>query len=159
MGVFENTIAFGTFFNAGGVQTLSGSSYQTFDYEALAVDGHPSKNIDPYGSDDGFQVRVLQKGAYFTEFSFVAGSGDGKQYAVKPFINGSEAITTGLNGETLFYQQPVEQEYEVSTSLILDLRAGDKLSWRIWVSAVPTLDFYARNIKMSLFNLQQLGIH
>ena len=47
----------------------------------------------------------------------------------------------------------------MSTHGLFILSYNDTLAWKIKRSSVPTVDYYARNIRMNLINLQQLGLH
>lgn len=155
---FQNTIAYATFTNAGGqMNNLVGSSYEVFEFNAEAV--NYNKNIVTTApSDQSFQIKVLQNGAYWIDFSFMAGGGDSKNYFIKPFLNDS---TYNDLMTVQFYQQPTNQQYEVSHTGIYLLTKDDIFDFRIYVSGAgpSATDFYARNLKYTVFNLQQIGIH
>ena len=47
----------------------------------------------------------------------------------------------------------------MSGTWILDLNQDDKLAFYLSGSGVPAEAFYTRDIKLSIFSLQQLGLH
>ena len=101
-----------------------------------------------------FGVYVEQTGSYFLDFSFIAEGGDNKGYSFAPFINGVEQL-----GSIDFYQQATAQEYEVGSNYIFDLTEGDFISFKVKTASVSTIPFIIKDIKLNIFNLQQLGIH
>ena len=53
-----------------------------------------------------------------------------------------------------------EQQYEVSTHGLFNLTKDDYIEWKLFCPAVaPTIALNTNNIKMNLFNLQQIGLH
>ena len=103
---------------------------------------------------------ILMDGAYYIDFSFVADSGDGKNYTIKPYINNQVAQDSGLQGLITFFQQSTEQKYEVSANYIFNLQREDKFDVRIYVPTLPAVEnFEMKDIKLTLVNLQQLGCH
>ena len=153
---FENTIAYGTFSNNGGAVTLTASSFIQIPFGARS---QISKNISSY-SVDKFDIEIEQTGAYYIDFSFIADSGDGKNYTIKPYINSSVAEDSGTQCLISFFQQTTEQKYEVSANYIFDLKKGDKFEVRLSVASLPAVEnFEMKDIKMTLVNLQQLGCH
>ena len=101
-----------------------------------------------------FGVYVEQTGAYFLDFSFIAVGGDQQEYSFAPFINGVEQT-----GAISFYQKATTQEYEVGSSFIFDLTKGDYITFGVKTTSVSAYEFSIKDIKLSIFNLQQLGIH
>ena len=153
---FQNTIAYGTFFNAGGVFTVDAGNYEDFLYDPSP---EISKNLKPYGSGI-FAIEVEQTGTYWIEFSFVAGSGDGKTYYIQPYRNDTPYLPISQDMSIRFYQQPTEQEYEVSTHGIFQLTKGENFRYKLFCPASPSaLTLYTKSIRMNVINLQQLGVH
>lgn len=153
---FQNSIAYGTFTNSGGAVTLTAGSYIQIPFGARK---QLTKNIDKY-TIDKFAVEILMDGAYYIDFSFVADSGDGKNYTIKPYINNQVAQDSGLQGLITFFQQSTEQKYEVSANYIFNLQREDKFDVRIYVPTLPAVEnFEMKDIKLTLVNLQQLGCH
>ena len=101
-----------------------------------------------------FGVYVEQTGSYFLDFSFIAEDGDNVVYSFAPFINGVEQL-----GSIDFYQQATTQEYEVGSNYIFDLTEGDFISFKVKTASVSATAFIIKDIKLNIFNLQQLGIH
>jgi hypothetical protein len=101
-----------------------------------------------------FGVYVEQTGSYFLDFSFIAEDGDGVVYSFAPFINGVEQL-----GSIDFYQQATTQEYEVGSNYIFELTEGDFISFKVKTASVSATAFIIKDIKLNIFNLQQLGIH
>ena len=153
---FQNTIAYGTYFNEGGEQTIPEAVWTNFDYTPQKA---VNKNIVVPNDPSGFQVQVKQTGMYFVEFNFISDGGDSKNYEIRPYVNDVAFNTTGLGQIIRAYQQPTTQKYEISTHGLFNLTYNDKLSWKIKRSSVPAVDYYARDIRMNLINLQQLGLH
>ena len=152
---FQNTIAYGQFYNVGGAVTPVAATFVQFGYSAAAVDDL-TKNIHSSGDATDYEITVQQDGAYFYDISFIAGGGGGKTYTLGTFVNGvadatQEAIT--------FFQQNTEQRYEVSYNNIVNLSAGDTLSFGVSVVTVSATAFSLNNIKLCIYNLQQLGSH
>lgn len=153
---FQNTIAYGTFVNDGGIQIIPAGVWTDFDYTPSPK---VNKNIVVPNGVEGFKVQVKNTGMYYVEFSFISDGGDSKNYDIRPYKNNVAYNTDGLGQIIRAYQQPVEQKYEVSTHGLFILSYNDTLAWKIKRSSVPTVDYYARNIRMNLINLQQLGLH
>lgn len=151
---FQNSIAFAQYYSDGGVFTVaSGGAYSKFPFVPSVVD-ECEKNITPY--DTNYEIIVLQDGAFFVDFSFIADTGDAKTYTISPYINGVEVSN---QARLEFYQQTNNMKYEVSGTWIVDLQKDDKFAFLLSGSGVPAETFYTRNIKLSIFSLQQLGIH
>jgi len=152
---FQNTIGFAQYYSAGGQFTVaSGQAYTSFRFIPSVSDG-VEKNICLYGTTE-FGIEVKQTGAYYIDFSFIAEQGDAKRYTISPYIDGSEV---SAKSRLEFYQQPDNMQYEVSGSWVLNLTREEKVAIYLSGSAVPTENFYTKDIKMSIFCLQQLGIH
>ena len=159
---FRNTISYGTFINnAGGVIPLMAGAWVDFPLvTAPAIEYGIPEVKDIIASDQGCGVIARQWGSYFVDFSFIAGLGDGKTYSVAPFLAGVQIEKYKIK----FYQQPTSMKYEVSLSFIVGLTPEniggvERLTFKIYVDTVPVLDLTAANIKLTIFNLQQLGIH
>ena len=144
---FQNTIAYGQFYNAGGVVAIT-TSYVALAFTPIV---NLAKNIH---IANVFGVYVEQTGSYFLDFSFIAEDGDGVVYSFAPFINGVEQL-----GSIDFYQQATTQEYEVGSNYIFDLTEGDFISFKVKTASVSATAFIIKDIKLNIFNLQQLGIH
>ena len=152
---FQNTIAFAQYYSAGGEFTVaSGSAYIPFPFSPSVVE-EGEKNITKNGTTN-FEIIVLQDGAYFVDFSFIADTGDAKIYTISTYKNGVEI---NAKSRLMFYQQTNDMKYEVSGTWILDLNQDDKLAFYLSGSGVPAEAFYTRDIKLSIFSLQQLGLH
>ena len=153
---FQNTIAYGTFYAEGGEITLNLGNYTEFDFAPTVG---TVKNCHAY-STSNFQIAIEQTGTYFIEFSFTAENGDGKTYYIQPYKNGNTYLPVGQDMSIRFYQQPTEQKYEVSTHGLFNLRRGDYIEWKLFSPAsASSLALLTKNIKMNLFNLQQIGLH
>jgi len=153
---FQNTIAYGTFFSGGGVFTVDAGNYESF---LFTPSPELTKNVSVYETGK-FRVQVEQKGMYWIEFSFVAGSGDGKTYYVQPYVNDGKYLPATQDMSIRFYQQPTTQEYEVSTHGLFSLKENDFFEYKLFAPATPSaLDLYTKSIRMNIINLQQLGIH
>jgi len=153
---FQNTIAYGTFFNAGGIFNLVADTWTIFPF---APESKLSKNTNAYTTASEFRVQVQETGMYFIEFSFVAEDGDGKTYFIRPYVNGSVYNNVGEGMTIKFFQQQTEQKYEVSTHGLFALTKDDIVEWRLSTPVLSSLDLYANSIKMNIINLQQIGVH
>ena len=152
---FQNTIAYATAQADGGELTLSNGTWTKFPFTPNLV---VSKNIVSGGAGT-FQLKVKQTGVYWVDFSFIADGGDGKNYFIDPYVNNAAFGTTGIGNQIKFFQQPTTQKYEVSTNGLFNLTRDDILDWRIYVATASATDFFTRNIKMTIINLQQIGLH
>ena len=151
---FQNTITYGQFYNAGGIVNPTAATYTPINYKALPVDGlvqNCGRSSTEIGG--GFRIDVTQDGAYFMDFSFTAEDGDDRQYTIKPFINDVQQDI-----ETKFFQQVVEQQYEVSVNYIFNLEKGDRIEWKIYVATLSDTELLLTDIKLMVFSLQQLGL-
>lgn len=153
---FQNTIAYGTFLNAGGQVSLSGSTWTPFSFVPTS---HISKNTNVPSGATTFKVQVQETGMYFIEFSFIAQDGDSKSYNIRPYVNDTVYGTSGTGMELRFYQQPTTQKYEVSTHGLFALTKDDIVEWKIYVGTASSTDFYINTLKMNILNLQQIGLH
>ena len=153
---FQNTIAYAQLYNVGGeMNNLESLTYKYFPFPAISSNIGTLQNIN-VSSDSEFKAYVEQTGAYFIDFSFISDSGDSRQYKICPFIDG---VQQSEELENLFFQQPSGVKYEVSANWILNLTQGQEIAVKLEVFNLPTVTFFTRDIKMSIFNLQQLGIH
>ena len=153
MSVFQNTISYATFKQATPSLTLIADEWVKFGSSWEAVT-EIQKEIDIVGNS-GLSVKVNQIGTYYVDFSFIANDGDGKTYSVAPYVNATRLSHYALK----FHQQATQQKYEVSMGFIVPLTNTDQLSFEIYVDTLPTLDLSITDAKISMFNLQQLGIH
>jgi len=150
---FQNTIAYIQTYNAGGV-VVPTTSFASIGIGSTGVDGL-IKNIKT--NSDKQSITVQQDGTYFVDFSLVAIGGDGKNYQIAPYVNDILHLD---NTVVQFYQQQVNQQYEVSFNQTFSLNRGDILDFKIKVitSASATL-FQLKDLKIMAYNLNQLGIH
>ena len=153
--VCQKTISYSTIHSDGGSLTPSAGSYVYFPFNgSVGI----SKDITPI-SGSIFGVKVMQKGMYYVEFSFVAVNGDSKTYRIQPYVNGDIYGGGSYDLSVRFYQQPTQQKYEVSTHCLIDLNEADEVSWKIFVGSLSAVAFSTINLKMNIINLQTLGIH
>jgi hypothetical protein len=151
---FQNSIAFGTFKADGGeVTNLVALEYVDFLFTADPT--KYNKNIGS-GQANKFEITCQQNGMYWVDFSFMSGGGDGKTYYTKPYVND---ILYDNDMTIQFYQQPSTQEYEVSMTCLIKLQKGDTLCWKIYVPTISGTTYFARDLKYTIYSLQQLGIH
>jgi len=153
---FQNTIAYGTFTNVGGVLTLSANTWNDFAFVPNEV---VKNNVNVPNGATAFEVQVQQTGMYFIEFNFIAEAGDSKTYNIRPYVNDTEYNTTGEGQQLKFFQQPTGQKYEVSTHGLFNLTKGDIVKWKILTPVLASVDFSTNTLRMNLFNLQQIGLH
>ena len=151
---FQNTIAYATAQADGGGLSLTNDTWTKLPFTPTLI---VSKNIVTVGTD--FQLKVKQTGVYWVDFSFIADSGDSKNYFIDPYINDSVFGSTGQGNRIQFFQQPTTQKYEVSTNGLFNLTRDDVIEWKIYTSVASSTDFFVRNIKMTMLNLQQIGLH
>ena len=161
---FQNTIAYGTIFDEGGVVTnLVGGSFVPVMFLGSVLQGSEIKNINVLGdgTSQPFGFQVTQDGDFWIDISFVAFKGDSKNYAIRPVVtSGDGSVVTNMDNLRIdFLQQSNDQHYEVSNTFILGLNRHDKGNFEIFVQALSTEDFSIQYLKMSTFNLQQLGLH
>ena len=153
---FQNTIAYGTFTNAGGELTPTANVWSDFTFQPTPV---VAKNVNVPIGTSAFEIQVQQTGMYFIEFNFIAQDGDSKTYNIRPYVNNVGFNTTGEGQTIKFFQQPTSQKYEVSTHGLFNLTKGDKVKWKILTPVLSSVDFYTNTLRMNIFNLQQIGIH
>ena len=153
--MFQNTISYGTFGVGNGNIILVGGGLAPVVTSAYNYIENLVKGISTTVLGTGGVVKVSQDGAYYVDFSFIASGGDNKTYTLKPFVNNLEQGGMDIK----FYQQATSQKYEVSGSYIFDLNAGDELSFKIYVLALPSTTFETKDVKLTIINLQQLGVH
>ena len=154
---FEGTITYGQFFNDGGVFTPIAGGFLPIPFEPMLLKGL-HKNC--YSVDDGgFRIGVAQAGAYFVDLSFTADSGDDRAYTLKGYTSLNGGADTPLSGsrQIEFFQQVVEQKYEVSYNTIVELEKGEELAWYIKVGTLSAKTLQLLDIKLVIWSLQQLG--
>ena len=161
---FQNTIAYGTIFNEGGVVTnLVGGSFVPVLFIGQRLPESEIKNINVLGDESSqpFGFQVTQDGDFWIDISFVAHRGDSKNYAIRPVVtSGDGSVVTNMDNLRIdFHQQSNDQHYEVSNTFILGLNRNDKVTFEIFVQALSSEPFTLQYLKMSTFNLQQLGLH
>lgn len=153
--IFQNTIAYGQFYNAGGSISPVADDWIELGYTATEVDGLV-KNLHPDPTSSQYGFKVTQTGSYFYDISFCAGGGDGKSYTVRTLVNG---VANAEIEQLQFYQQNIDQKYEVSGNNIVNLAEGDIVRWQLYVPSVSATAMTLKHIKLCVYNLQQLGSH
>ena len=99
-------------------------------------------------------------GNYFVNFNATAVGGKDRNYTIAPFINDSEINV----GQVQFRQQNIAGErvpyYEISSTFLIALQKNDKLNFYVKVAGTPpTDDFSINNMNVSLYQLDQIGVH
>lgn len=164
---FKNTIAFGCFYDIGAEVTLTADTWEAPPVVAQVpvIDSATrvndlAKNISAsskYNGGNGMEITVHQNGTYMMNLSFVADGGDGKNYEMRGVVDNS--ATPQMVQPISFYQQNTEQQYEVSVGWNVMLKAEQTFAFELYAATISATDFYLRDVRMSLWNLQQLGMH
>jgi len=147
---FQNTLAYTSLYSEGGAFDMEESGVPkpiAFDNTLISL----NKNF----KNNSFALEITQKGAYFLDFSFIAKGSNGSKFVLYWYLNSSLL----QNYRSTFYQQSATLEYEVSNNFIIDLNQYDVI-----YPALIRINDSAENlslidIKLSSYNLQQLGIH
>lgn len=155
MSVFKNTISYGTFYKDDGNITALADTWFPIITTAYDFEDNLVKEINTGVTASGGYISVNQDGAYYIDFSFIADSGDSKTYTLAPFINNVIQAECKLQ----FFQQATSQKYEVSGSYIFELIPSEKLLFKLFVGVLPTSNLEIKDIKLTIINLQQLGVH
>jgi len=154
---FQNTIAHGQFANDGGTMLFFlPDIIANFSFPATPIF---SKNIVKTNTSD-FGVVVQQDGTYFVDFSFIAVNGNSTTYTLTLYVNNTAYYSKIGGGIRLtFFQPAISQQLEVSLSSLVLLKANDIITFKVIANTLPSNTLLAKDVKINLHNLQQLGIH
>lgn len=155
MSQFQNTIAYLDMSASGGSQTMVASTYETIDYS-----GTPNliKNI-AIPEQNIFSAKIIQEGIYNITFGGTFDMiGRGIWY-IAPFVNSSMVSSYLYNKNQNFILSSSPFKAGVLFTCNLKLNENDVLDFRLNAESQTQTGVSVENLRMTLYNLQQQGLH